>query len=1001
MLEKEQTVFSEKEIKSAGADIEDTNDKSGLLKAVQLYDVKNAEHKKVYNFVHFSVQEYLAAYHLSKCFTITQLIALNHKFWDGKYFGVWRMYTGITSGNNFPLKQFLSGEGYITAGMQYLFGFKCFKIAKELKANKVKCLLLYQIFLETPDNELKESLSTVVKNNTINLSEESLSLIDIHMLSFFITRSCITKEWQLINLSDCQLNDNKLQSFYQVLCIEDGRKKPIINILNISNNSIWELNTLIGIIAKFKIVHLIASKNSLAYKHITLHVQHFNKTLKVLDLSYNLLESEDVCRLCTTLVKFKNLEELNLDYNYIDENAEGSLVKAIVQWDNLRKFKCKHNAFSNPSYSNSLFEFTVKHLKYVNNSKEIKSIDFYEENEDIPHFISVLAHTNNVSGQNSKYISCISQLHTLSLEYVGTKHIPLTANAAIFFQKHFKVLETLNLSGLPINKESAHNFFAALGYLNKLQCLKMNNCKLTSKLTTAIARKIKLIKNVRELQLCNNCIDDEATKDLIIAFLHCNSFETFKFEGNQFKDESKALFQFFLSHLKFSGFSLNLSRNSDDITSFLTIIEYVKELPPINSVFIEKISQIKHLDMNRLTQQTSVQFTVNSLECFQIFNSLISLNISGTRIDENIGGCLVKAFGSNLQLEQLYMNKCQITSTTIKQICQQLKLLHAFNIFETNENFIGDEATEKLAIAILHWNLLECIEWVDNNLSPQAIFLLEMLIKHMGTEVVINFVNNHYVVNTFIKVLDYASNNIGERVTQFLSNLMKVTEICLQVETPLEMTLNASNTLQRFLTDITSFSISGIIITEQVANNLGHIFDNNKTSLKRLIINACELTSNTISKFVHQLKFTNKITEAEFCTNEIDDDATKDLVIAILHWNALHTLKLENNCFTENSKELFEILKEFSKSSSTCIKYNGKIDKIFSFISLLGYMTEVDVKNSVLVANVTKIEKLLLDCSRLNISEQFEINASRFFTRFDNLTDLNISGMIISERSSR
>ena len=162
----------------------------------------------------------------------------------------------------------------------------------------------------------------MVKNNTINLSKESLSLIEIQILSYLIARSCITKEWQLINLSDCQLNDDTLQSFYQGLCIEDGRKKPIINILNVSNNSIWELNTLIGIIAKFKIVHLKASKNFLTYKHITLPVKYFNMTLKILDLSCNLLEGEDVCSLCITLVKFKNLEVLNLDYNYIDENVE-------------------------------------------------------------------------------------------------------------------------------------------------------------------------------------------------------------------------------------------------------------------------------------------------------------------------------------------------------------------------------------------------------------------------------------------------------------------------------------------------------------------------------------------------------------------------------------------------------------------------------------------------------------------------------------------------------
>ena len=85
--------------------------------------------------------------------------------------------------------------------------------------------------------------------------------------------------------------------------------------------------------------------------------------------------------------------------------------------------------------------------------------------------------------QKKFYIYCISQLHTLSLEYVGTKNIPLTTDASRFFQKHFKLLETLNLSDLTINGESAHNLVATLGHLNKLWCLKMNNCKLTSKLT--------------------------------------------------------------------------------------------------------------------------------------------------------------------------------------------------------------------------------------------------------------------------------------------------------------------------------------------------------------------------------------------------------------------------------------------------------------------------------------------------------------------------------------
>ena len=241
MLDKEQFVFSEEEMKSAGVNMAGNNDVYGLLKAVQLNDVENVQHKKVYTFVHISVQEYLAAYHLSKMYNIAQSFALKYKFWDGKYFGLWKMYVGLTAGNMFPLKQFLSGESYITASIRHLFGLKFPGIAEELKTNKVICLQLYQIFLEAPDSEIKESLSTVIKTDAINLSGENLSITDMNIISYVILRYHITMQWQMIDLSHCNIDDESLFPLCKLSNLEDGRLKPIIKCLNISNNNICKL----------------------------------------------------------------------------------------------------------------------------------------------------------------------------------------------------------------------------------------------------------------------------------------------------------------------------------------------------------------------------------------------------------------------------------------------------------------------------------------------------------------------------------------------------------------------------------------------------------------------------------------------------------------------------------------------------------------------------------------------------------------------------------------
>ena len=57
----------------------------------------------------------------------------------------------------------------------------------------------------------------------------------------------------------------------------------------------------------------------------------------------------------------------------------------------------------------------------------------------------------------------------------------------------------------------------------------------------------------------------------------------------------------------------------------------------------------------------------------------------------------------------------------------------------------------------------------------------------------------------------------------------------------------------------------------------------------------CKLDSNKFLRFVHKLELTIEMISAQFCNNEIDDNATKPLIIAILHWNNYKTIKLQNN----------------------------------------------------------------------------------------------------------
>ena len=999
MLEKQKLMFSETE-----ARIHD--DKYGLLRAVELYDINKGKKSKVYSFVHFSVQEYLAAFYLSTRYDITQTFALKYKFWDGKYFGVWRMYTGITKGDNFSLQTFLSGESYLLASLRDFFNLKRPGIHKSFMNNKVKLLQLFQIFQEAPESNLKDNFSTVVNKCAINLSEEQLSTLDTSILSYFIDRSYITKEWKSINISSCHMDDDKLQNFYQGLCSGDIQgKRMIIKYLDISKNNVCKLNTLVKLITKCKmIVYLNASNILCASKSQTVDVDDYcNKTLIKLDLSGNCLKNGCVNELCKALINCKSLEELILNNNEMDDDAESLIIEAIVQWNKLKVFECKGNAFSDFDYVNNRFKYIIKHHLEFNRAEET-TLDCNGKVENIGHFISMLIYTTNVPVEQSDYIKCISSLSRLSLDCVNSdKRTSLTEIASKYFQKQFlfKVLKELNLSGLVISKKCFH-----IMEFSKLQVLKLNSCELTSNDAEVIAHKIQLSRCTEELQLCSNHINDNATQHLIIAFLHCNSFQTFKFKGNQFNKDSELLFEFLLTHLEFSSSSIDFGDNWPHLTSFITLIGYMKGVPPNKSKYVRNISKVHTLNLSCLDQQSAgkqLQLQENSSKGFQIFCNLVSLNISGIIINENAAKWLVKTFENNQQLEELFMNKCQITNPIMKMFCPQLQHI-SLKGFEIMENCIDDKVIEELAMAIVHWNLLESIKLPKDKLSRQGMLLLKMLTEDVESLSTIDFTNNHHAVKAFIEVLGYASipcYHGGERVMKFLNNLSEITKLSLEVKSSLELAFKKSTTLNNGIKSMTSLNVSGIIITEQVAANLCTFFDINQKSLKCLIMNDCKLNSIKISKFVHKLRLTVEVKEAQFCNNEIDDDVTESLITAILHWNKLQALQLKNNCFKEEgrSMKIFEMVKEFSKFYDKSINFNNKVDKVITFITLLGYMTKVEINNCAIVKDVSLVEKLSLDCTGQNSTNvQFEVNASRFFTRFVNLTELNISGIEVTKQ---
>ena len=111
-------VFSISDIKEVFPDINENSELIhglGLIQAVQHFGMTQTELS--FNFIHASVQEFLAAFQISSLSYDEELMLLKEKFWTKSYQNTWMMYVGITHGQSKAFKHFLAGEMSATSGI--------------------------------------------------------------------------------------------------------------------------------------------------------------------------------------------------------------------------------------------------------------------------------------------------------------------------------------------------------------------------------------------------------------------------------------------------------------------------------------------------------------------------------------------------------------------------------------------------------------------------------------------------------------------------------------------------------------------------------------------------------------------------------------------------------------------------------------------------------------------------------------------------------------------
>ena len=319
----------------------------GLLQAIQHFGLTGQT--MTFNFLHFTIQEFLAAHHVSSLSPCNELAVLKEKFWSDFHFNTFAIYIALTKGNQPSFKQFIK-PSLVQRFLGFLTGEQAIN---RFVDDPVKCFYLFQCFFKAGDTEICRSIESVKifneKKIIINNSGSSpwtfLSPSDVERLTFFLTHSS-HRGWKELSLPFCFIHDHGLYILHQAL----KRCDVTISELNLCFNGLTKSasSTISDITISCKLNVLKISGNQFIGENEGLYsiMSDPSSVLEILCIRNAKLSSSGAIQLFTALSDNKKLRTLIIDSNNITDRACGAIVTALKKNTSLIKMSLIDNPIS-------------------------------------------------------------------------------------------------------------------------------------------------------------------------------------------------------------------------------------------------------------------------------------------------------------------------------------------------------------------------------------------------------------------------------------------------------------------------------------------------------------------------------------------------------------------------------------------------------------------------------------------------------------------------------
>jgi len=450
----------------------------GLLQVVQHFSQKGPGETASFNFLHYTMQEFLAAFYLTKLYPKQQVALLKATFWEGRYNFMWMMYVGLNGVSSEAFTQFLyrthSKEGK--------------SLRKHIETDKSKCLHLFQCFMEAKGTEVPRQISSLFQNGEISFRGIG-RLHPQHISSLLSYISKYDIQLQTLDLRDCHIGDigmNILEQFFTL--------HPL-KALNLKKIDLFDNDSVL-----------------LSSVYHSIYQQHDHKRV-----DWSSLGRVDIEEIVTFLSNNTIIESLNISGNRLKDNGAKKISNILFQDSKLVELDISNNNISIVGAVD--ISEAVKHnatLQYL-----IISWDVYCMNTGDKALYFASTHLKDDGARTISNVLCFNRI-VISLDLSNNE---LTDNCTVYISECLQnncSLKEVNLSRNVISSKGLKRMASTLKVNQSLRNFNISHNFITDDGAKAIGECLKSNKVLQKLDLSANEISSKGIFD-ILSYIQSDS----------------------------------------------------------------------------------------------------------------------------------------------------------------------------------------------------------------------------------------------------------------------------------------------------------------------------------------------------------------------------------------------------------------------------------------------------------------------------------------------